>query len=84
MRDLSDRETAPRLAHGGRIDRTRPLTFTFDGRTLTGFAGDTLASAPATRWPPRCWPTASIWSADRSRCTVRAASSATGRTSPTP
>ena len=45
MRDLTDRETAPRLAHGGRIDRTRPLTFTFDGRTLTGFAGDTLASA---------------------------------------
>ena len=34
-----------RLASGGRIDRARPLSFTFDGRALTGFAGDTLASA---------------------------------------
>ena len=29
----------------GRVDRTRPLTFRFGDRTLTGFAGDTLASA---------------------------------------
>jgi sarcosine oxidase subunit alpha len=34
-----------RLAAGGRIDRTRPLSFSFDGRPYTGFAGDTLASA---------------------------------------
>ncbi|MDB5480893.1 MAG: sarcosine oxidase subunit alpha family protein [Caulobacteraceae bacterium] len=34
-----------RLASGGLIDRTRPLSFTFDGRALSGFAGDTLASA---------------------------------------
>ena len=34
-----------RLARGGLIDRTRPLAFTFDGRSLQGFAGDTLASA---------------------------------------
>ncbi|MBV9509047.1 MAG: (2Fe-2S)-binding protein, partial [Caulobacteraceae bacterium] len=34
-----------RLVQGGLIDRTRPLAFTFDGRTMTGFAGDTLASA---------------------------------------
>jgi len=34
-----------RLAAGGRIDRSRPLNFYFDGRALTGFAGDTLASA---------------------------------------
>jgi sarcosine oxidase, subunit alpha len=34
-----------RLAHGGRIDRRRPLPFTFNGRRLQGFAGDTLASA---------------------------------------
>jgi len=34
-----------RLADGGHIDRTRPLAFRFDGRDLTGFAGDTLASA---------------------------------------
>ena len=34
-----------RLASGGRIDRTRALAFTFDGRPLQGLAGDTLASA---------------------------------------
>jgi heterotetrameric sarcosine oxidase alpha subunit len=30
---------------GGLVDRSRPLRFTFDGRVMTGFAGDTLASA---------------------------------------
>ncbi|BAI74488.1 sarcosine oxidase, subunit alpha (plasmid) [Azospirillum sp. B510] len=35
----------PRLSGGGLIDRARPLSFTFDGREHTGFAGDTLASA---------------------------------------
>ncbi|MGE0725049.1 MAG: sarcosine oxidase subunit alpha family protein, partial [Alphaproteobacteria bacterium] len=35
-----------RLSAGGdRIDRARPVSFRFDGRALTGFAGDTLASA---------------------------------------
>lgn len=34
-----------RLPAGGRIDRNRPMRFTFDGEPLTGFAGDTLASA---------------------------------------
>jgi sarcosine oxidase subunit alpha len=34
-----------RLAQGGRIDRARPLAFTFDGRPYQGYAGDTLASA---------------------------------------
>jgi sarcosine oxidase subunit alpha len=34
-----------RLADGGRIDRSTKLTFTFDGQTLTGHPGDTLASA---------------------------------------
>jgi len=34
-----------RLPAGGRIDRARPLAFTFDGRRLEGYAGDTLASA---------------------------------------
>jgi len=29
----------------GRVDRTRAVQFTFDGRPLTGFHGDTLASA---------------------------------------
>jgi len=35
-----------RLPHGGsRIDRKRPLQFTFDGAAVQGFAGDTVASA---------------------------------------
>jgi len=34
-----------RLSEGGRIDRGRPLQFTFNGRTYTGYQGDTLASA---------------------------------------
>ncbi|KRA00093.1 sarcosine oxidase subunit alpha [Mesorhizobium sp. Root157] len=34
-----------RLGSGGQIDRNAPLNFTFDGKTMTGFAGDTLASA---------------------------------------
>ncbi|MBV9782443.1 MAG: sarcosine oxidase subunit alpha family protein [Acidisphaera sp.] len=34
-----------RTAAGGRIDRARPLGFSFDGRGMEGFAGDTLASA---------------------------------------
>ena len=34
-----------RLSAGGRIDRSQPVTFTFDGVSYTGFAGDTLASA---------------------------------------
>ncbi|HTU52811.1 MAG TPA: sarcosine oxidase subunit alpha family protein [Acetobacteraceae bacterium] len=34
-----------RLARGGRIDRSRSLSFSFDGRHLTGQQGDTLAAA---------------------------------------
>lgn len=35
-----------RLAKGGRlIDRTKPLNFTFNGRRMQGYQGDTLASA---------------------------------------
>jgi len=34
-----------RLAEGGLIDRTQKLRFRFDGRTLAGYPGDTLASA---------------------------------------
>ena len=36
---------ARRLAAGGRIDRSRPLRFTYEGAVLHGYAGDTLASA---------------------------------------
>lgn len=34
-----------RLPKGGLVDRAQPLSFTFDGRVLSGLAGDTLASA---------------------------------------
>jgi len=34
-----------RTERGGRIDRSAPLAFTFDGRRYTGYRGDTLASA---------------------------------------
>ena len=34
-----------RLASGGVIDRTRTLRFTFDGKSYTGYPGDTLAAA---------------------------------------
>ena len=34
-----------RLSSGGRIDRSQPLAFRFNGRAYSGYAGDTLASA---------------------------------------
>ncbi|HBZ94006.1 MAG TPA: sarcosine oxidase subunit alpha [Pseudomonas sp.] len=34
-----------RLSQGGRIDRSQPLTFSFNGQTYQGYAGDTLAAA---------------------------------------
>jgi sarcosine oxidase subunit alpha len=34
-----------RLSAGGRIDRGRPIGFSFDGKHCSGYAGDTLASA---------------------------------------
>lgn len=37
--------SARRVASGGRIDRAVSLSFKWDGRQLTGLAGDTLASA---------------------------------------
>jgi len=37
--------TAKRLKHGGLIDRQKTLNFTWDGHHLSGFQGDTLASA---------------------------------------
>jgi sarcosine oxidase subunit alpha len=43
---VSQHVTQPRrLASGGRIDRSAPLRFTFDGAKYEGFHGDTLASA---------------------------------------
>lgn len=37
--------SARRLPAGGRIDRERRLTYSWDGRFMQGYAGDTLASA---------------------------------------
>jgi heterotetrameric sarcosine oxidase alpha subunit len=37
--------TAYRLPAGGLVDRATALNFTFDGQSMQGFAGDTLASA---------------------------------------
>ncbi|WP_234729682.1 2Fe-2S iron-sulfur cluster-binding protein [Acidocella facilis] len=37
--------TGFRLAQGGLVDRASPVKFRFDGKSYTGFAGDTLASA---------------------------------------
>jgi len=34
-----------RLRSGGYVDRSRPVTFHFGGKTYQGFEGDTLASA---------------------------------------
>ncbi len=34
-----------RTPSGGRIDRAAPVSFRFDGKTFTGYRGDTLASA---------------------------------------
>ena len=46
---MSDTAQPNRLPAGGAIegliDRSRPLAFTFDGNSYTGYAGDTLASA---------------------------------------
>jgi sarcosine oxidase subunit alpha len=36
---------AVRVPQHGRVDRARPIAFRFNGRSLAGFAGDTLASA---------------------------------------
>lgn len=37
--------SARRLAKGGRIDRSKTLTFSWDNQTMTGYPGDSLASA---------------------------------------
>ncbi|MBB3611359.1 sarcosine oxidase subunit alpha family protein [Rhizobium sp. BK602] len=37
--------TAYRLSAGGLVNRSRPLSFTFDGKEIKGLEGDTLASA---------------------------------------
>ena len=47
-----------RLPHGGRIDRARPIEFTFNGARYHGYHGDTLASAllaNGVHWVARSW-----------------------------
>jgi sarcosine oxidase subunit alpha len=34
-----------RLSSGGRIDRSKPISFSFDGKQYQGYQGDTIASA---------------------------------------
>ena len=34
-----------RISEGGQIDRSKPLSFTFDGKPYQGYEGDTLSSA---------------------------------------
>lgn len=41
----SKKNTGLRTEQGGRIDRDKPVRFTFDGKAYQGFEGDTLASA---------------------------------------
>ncbi|TXJ09186.1 MAG: hypothetical protein E6Q28_15905, partial [Afipia sp.] len=37
--------TAYRLSSGGLVNRSRPLSFQFDGKEMKGLEGDTLAAA---------------------------------------
>ena len=41
----SGRTGGNRLAVGGRIDRSKTIRFCYDGKPLSGYPGDTLASA---------------------------------------
>jgi sarcosine oxidase subunit alpha len=34
-----------RIKGRGRVNQNRPVRFTFDGKTFSGFEGDTVASA---------------------------------------
>ncbi|MBL6596560.1 MAG: sarcosine oxidase subunit alpha family protein [Candidatus Puniceispirillum sp.] len=43
--NASSAQPMTRSNTAARIDRNKPIEFTFDGRSYTGFAGDTLASA---------------------------------------
>ena len=42
---MSSSRVDNRISHGGRIDRARPISFSFNGKRLSAYAGDTLASA---------------------------------------
>jgi hypothetical protein len=56
LRCVEHRQTSNpmRVADLGRIDRTRTLSFTFDGIRHSGFAGDTLAYPLRLRCRGRC------------------------------
>ncbi|TPE44585.1 FAD-dependent oxidoreductase, partial [Amaricoccus solimangrovi] len=42
---MTSKSASWRLPNRGRVDHARPVSFTFDGRSYQGLAGDTLASA---------------------------------------
>lgn len=42
---MAESSKSLRTETGGRIDRSKPVEFSFDGKKLNGFEGDTLASA---------------------------------------
>ena len=45
MSTTSSHRLGAEASASARIDRSREITFTVDGKTFTGFAGDTVASA---------------------------------------
>ncbi len=45
LRTSGDKVGAFRTSSGGRVDRSQPIGFTFDGKSFQGLAGDSLASA---------------------------------------
>src|SRR6056300_311664 len=45
MSRMSKKQGDMRLADGGHINRKKPVKFTFDGKRLMGYEGDTLATA---------------------------------------
>src|SRR5210317_402130 len=45
LKPWGEQVTARRLDKGGRMDRSQVIEFTWDGKLLTGYVGDTLASA---------------------------------------
>ena len=45
MFSKKNKQQTRRLSSGGLIDRSKPISFKFDGKPLMGYDGDTLASA---------------------------------------
>ncbi|MFF5794495.1 sarcosine oxidase subunit alpha family protein [Paeniglutamicibacter sp. NPDC012692] len=56
MSTTSSRRLDAQASTSARIDRSRPLNFTVDGKAFTGFAGDTVASAMLGAGVKACGP----------------------------